>query len=135
MCIRDRSLLDIGRMFALVDEMPDIVDKENAYDLDVHSGKIEFQNIKVDGGMVENNLLMQFQSDILNKPVMSQNINEITSLGVGVASYLYFKKLPIEELGNYFSTEKTWSPNMNNDSRIKTLSLWYKAIERSKHWL
>ena len=96
---------------------------------------IEFQNIKVDGGMVENNLLMQFQSDILNKPVMSQNINEITSLGVGVASYLYFKKLPIEESGNYFSTAKTWSPNMNNDSRIKTLSLWYKAIERSKHWL
>ena len=96
---------------------------------------IEFQNIKVDGGMVENNLLMQFQSDILNKPVMSQNINEITSLGVGVASYIYFKKLPIEEMGNYFSTAKTWSPNMNNDSRIKTLSLWYKAIERSKHWL
>ncbi len=96
---------------------------------------IEFQNIKVDGGMVENNLLMQFQSDILNKPVMSQNSNEITSLGVGVASYLYFKKLPIEEFDNYFSTAKTWSPNMNNDSRIKTLSLWYKAIERSKHWL
>ena len=96
---------------------------------------IEFQNIKVDGGMVENNLLMQFQSDILNKPVMSQNINEITSLGVGVASYLYFKKLPIEVMGNYFSTAKTWSPNMDNDLRIKTLSLWYKAIERSKHWL
>ena len=96
---------------------------------------IEFENIKVDGGMVENNLLMQFQSDILNKSVMSQNINEITSLGVGVASYIYIKKLPIEEMGKYFSTEKTWSPNMNNDSRIKTLSLWYKAIERSKHWL
>ena len=96
---------------------------------------IEFENIKVDGGMVENNLLMQFQSDILNKSVMSQNINEITSLGVGVASYIYIKKLPIEEMGKYFSTEKTWSPNMNNDSRIKTLSLWYKAIERSKNWL
>ena len=38
-------------------------------------------------------------------------------------------------MGKYFSTEKTWSPNMNNDSRIKTLSLWYKAIERSKNWL
>ena len=96
---------------------------------------IEFENIKVDGGMVENNLLMQFQSDILNKSVMSQNINEITSLGVGVASYIYIKKLPIEEMGKYFSTEKTWSPNMNNDSRIKILSLWYKAIERSKNWL
>ena len=96
---------------------------------------IEFENIKVDGGMVENNLLMQFQSDILNKSVMSQNINEITSLGVGVASYIYIKKLPIEEMGKYFSTAKTWSPNMNNDSRIMTLSLWYKAIERSKNWL
>ena len=96
---------------------------------------IEFENIKVDGGMVENNLLMQFQSDILNKSVMSQNINEITSLGVGVASYIYIKKLPIEEMGKFFSTEKTWSPNMNNDSRIKTLSLWYKAIEKSKNWL
>ncbi len=96
---------------------------------------IEFENIKVDGGMVENNLLMQFQSDILNKSIMSQNINEITSLGVGVASYIYIKKLPIEEMGKFFSTEKTWSPNMNNDSRIKTLSLWYKAIERSKNWL
>ena len=96
---------------------------------------IEFENIKVDGGMVENNLLMQFQSDILNKSVMSQNINEITSLGVGVASYIYVKKLPIEEMGKYFSTAKTWSPNMNNDWRIMTLSLWYKAIERSKNWL
>ena len=111
---------------AVMPEMDDIQEK----DLD-----IEFENIKVDGGMVENNLLMQFQSDILNKSVMSQNINEITSLGVGVASYIYIKKLPIEEMGKYFSTEKTWSPNMNNDSRIKTLSLWYKAIERSKHWL
>ena len=45
-----QSLLDIGRMFALVDEMPDIVDKQNAYDLDVHSGKIEFKNIKFSFG-------------------------------------------------------------------------------------
>ena len=56
---------------------------------------IEFQNIKVDGGMVENNLLMQFQSDILNKPVMSQNINEITSLGVGVASSVSYTHLTL----------------------------------------
>ena len=40
---------------------------------------IEFENIKVDGGLVENNLLILFQSDILNKSVMSQNINEITN--------------------------------------------------------
>ena len=53
-----QSLLDIGRMFALVDEMPDIVDKQNAYDLDVHSGKIEFKNIKFSFGnrVILNNL-------------------------------------------------------------------------------
>ena len=40
-----QSLLDMGRMFALVDEKPDILDKKNAKDLDVHSGKIEFKNV------------------------------------------------------------------------------------------
>ncbi|MDC0543890.1 ABC transporter ATP-binding protein/permease [Alphaproteobacteria bacterium] len=45
-----QSLLDMGRMFALVDEKPDIIDKQNAYDLNVHSGKIEFKNISFSYG-------------------------------------------------------------------------------------
>ena len=47
---------------------------------------IKFESVSVDGGMVENNLLMQFQADIFNKKVNSQQINEITALGVGAAS-------------------------------------------------
>ncbi|WP_443644336.1 ABC transporter ATP-binding protein/permease [Candidatus Levibacter sp. Uisw_134_01] len=45
-----QSLLDMGRMFALVDEKPDIIDKQKAYDLNVHSGKIEFKNISFSYG-------------------------------------------------------------------------------------
>ena len=96
---------------------------------------IEFQNLKVDGGMVSNNLLMQFQSDILNKTIISQEINEITALGAGVASYIFAENLNIENVGDFISTFKTWNPNMSNDSRENLLTSWFKAIEKSKHWL
>ena len=95
----------------------------------------EFENLKVDGGMVANNLLMQFQSDLLDKAIHSQEINEITALGVGVASYLYVKALPLSTMGNYISPSKTWNPNMNNETRINSLESWYKAIEKAKNWL
>ena len=85
--------------------------------------------------MVSNNLLMQFQSDILNKTIISQDINEITALGAGVASYIFIKNLNIESVGEFISTSKTWSPNMSNDFRENLLISWFKAIEKSKNWL
>ena len=78
---------------------------------------------------------MQFQSDLLDKAIHSQEINEITALGVGVASYLYVKALPLSTMGNYISPSKTWNPNMNNETRINSLESWYKAIEKAKNWL
>ncbi len=96
---------------------------------------IEFQNLKVDGGMVSNNLLMQFQSDILNKTIISQEINEITALGAGVASFIFAENLSIENVGDFISTSKTWNPNMSNESRVNLLASWFKAIKKSKHWL
>ena len=96
---------------------------------------IEFQNLKVDGGMVSNNLLMQFQSDILNKTIISQEINEITALGAGVASFIFAENLNIKNVGDFISTSKTWNPNMSNESREDLLTSWFKAIEKSKHWL
>jgi len=95
----------------------------------------EFENLKVDGGMVANNLLMQFQSDLLDKSIQSQEINEITALGVGVASYLYVMDLPLSSMKNYITSSKTWNPNMSNDMRINSLESWYKAIEKAKNWL
>ncbi len=96
---------------------------------------MEFESVKVDGGMVNNNLLMQFQSDILDKTILSQDINEITSLGAGVASYIYANGYPIEKMNDYFSSSKSWSPNVSNDYRNKLLKSWNKAIEKSKNWL
>ena len=96
---------------------------------------MEFESVKVDGGMVNNNLLMQFQSDILDKTILSQDINEITSLGAGAASYIYANGYPIEKMNDYFSSSKSWSPNVSNDYRNKLLKSWNKAIEKSKNWL
>ena len=95
----------------------------------------DFESLKVDGGMVANNLLMQFQSDILDKSIHSQEINEITALGVGVGSYLYVMDLPLSSMGNYITSSKTWNPNMSNETRINSLESWYKAIEKAKNWL
>tara|TARA_B100001115_G_scaffold156473_1_gene128373 strand:- start:206 stop:697 length:492 start_codon:yes stop_codon:yes gene_type:complete len=95
----------------------------------------KFENLKVDGGMVDNNLLMQFQSDILGKSIHSQEINEITALGVGLASYLYIMDLPISAMSDYITSSKTWNPNMSNETRIKFLNSWHKAIEKAKNWL
>jgi len=95
----------------------------------------KFENLKVDGGMVDNNLLMQFQSDILGKSIHSQEINEITALGVGLASYLYVMDLPISAMSDYITSSKTWNPNMSNETRIKFLNSWHKAIEKAKNWL
>ena len=95
----------------------------------------KFENIKVDGGMVANNLLMQFQSDILDKSIHSQEINEITALGVGLASYLYVMDLPISSMSDYITLSKAWNPNMSNETRINSLKSWNKAIEKAKNWL
>jgi len=95
---------------------------------------INFESVNVDGGMVENNLLMQFQSDIFNKKVNAQQINEITALGVGAASYIYFNNLPLDTVGEFITNSQTWNPNMDSKQRDHYLSKWNKAISKAKQW-
>ena len=94
-----------------------------------------FDSVKVDGGMVENNLLMQFQSDIFNKKVISQELNEITALGAGAASYLYLNELPLENMNEYITQSSTWNPNMDTNQRTHYISKWNKAISKAKQWI
>ena len=94
-----------------------------------------FDSVKVDGGMVENNLLMQFQSDIFNKKVISQQLNEITALGAGAASYLYLNELPLENMNEYITQSSTWNPNMDTNQRTHYISKWNKAISKAKQWI
>ena len=95
---------------------------------------VKFDSVNVDGGMVDNNLLMQFQSDIFDKKVISQEVNEITALGAGVASYLFLKKLPLEHMGKYITQSKTWNPNIDPKQRTHYLNKWSKAISKAKQW-
>ena len=82
-----QSLLDIGRMFALVDEMPDIMDKQNAYALDVHSGKIEFKNIKFSFG---NRVILKNLNFVVN-PGHKVAIVGPTGAGKSTISKLLFR--------------------------------------------
>ena len=95
---------------------------------------ITFESVNVDGGMVVNNLLMQFQSDIFNKKVISQEINEITALGAGAASFLFINNLPLENMNTFITQSKTWNPNIDTKQRKQYLNKWNKAINKSKQW-
>ena len=95
---------------------------------------IKFDSVSVDGGMVVNNLLMQFQSDIFDKKIVTQEINEITALGVGAAGYLFVNNLPLKNMNSFISKSKTWNPNMDSGQRKLYVSKWNKAVNKSKQW-
>ncbi len=94
-----------------------------------------FDSVNVDGGMVENNLLMQFQSNIFDKKVISQEINEITALGAGAASYLFINNLPLKNMSSLISQSKSWNPNIDTKQRKLYISKWNKAISKAKQWI
>ena len=93
-----------------------------------------FEVIKVDGGMINNNLLMQFQSDIFDRVVSSQRVIEITALGVAAASYLFQNNLPLSTMSKIVTKSTSWNPNMDTDLRDKYINKWNKAVEKSKQW-
>ncbi|HNS61057.1 MAG TPA: FGGY-family carbohydrate kinase, partial [Anaerolineales bacterium] len=91
---------------------------------------------KVDGGMVFNELLMQFQSDILNVPVVRPKVAETTSLGAAYAAGLavgFWKDF--NELKNNWGRDKQWNPTMDSKVRKKLYSGWKKAVTRAFDWV
>jgi glycerol kinase len=92
--------------------------------------------LKVDGGMVYNELLMQFQADILDVPVVRPKVAETTALGAAYAAGLavgYWSSL--DELRQNWQVDRTWQPRMAEEQRVKLYRGWCKAVERSMHWL
>ena len=97
---------------------------------------IRLEVLRADGGMVSNNLLMQFQADILNRKVVLPSIKETTSLGAAYAAGLavgFFSS--VEELREHWSAEKTWKPEMDNTRREQMYRQWKKAITKSFDWV
>jgi glycerol kinase len=93
-------------------------------------------SLKVDGGMVKNELLMQFQSDILNCPVIRCKTSESTVLGAAYAAGLAvdFWKDQDDLIANW-SSDKSWQPKMDQAERDRLMRGWHKAIQRSIGWI
>jgi glycerol kinase len=96
---------------------------------------IPIRTLRVDGGMVVNDLLMQFQSDILNVPVLRPRTIETTALGAAYAAGLavgYWQDT--DDLARNWGVTRTWTPAMTQDSRTSLIASWHKAIARSFDW-
>ncbi len=108
----------------------EVVDAMNA-----DSG-VDLTSLKVDGGMVQNELLMQFQADVLDVPVIRPTVAETTSLGAAYAAGLatgFWSE--VEDLRANWGKDKEWQPKMDPQEREKEYAFWKKAVTRTFDWL
>jgi glycerol kinase len=97
--------------------------------------QIALSSLRVDGGMVVNELLMQFQADILNREVVRPVIQETTALGAAYAAGLavdFFSGL--DELRANWAVDQTWTPHFAQGEREELYRQWKKAVTRSFDW-
>ena len=96
----------------------------------------DLTELKVDGGMINNNTLMQFQADILGVPVIRPVVAETTALGAAYAAGLavgFWKDL--DQLRDRWQEGARWEPKMAALERERHLSLWKKAVSRTLNWV
>ena len=97
---------------------------------------VELTALKVDGGMVHNELLMQFQSDILGVPVVRPQVAETTALGAAYAAGLavgFWDNL--NDLRDNWQIARTWQPQMDSEQRERLYAGWLKAVTRTFDWV
>jgi len=97
---------------------------------------VGLSQLKVDGGMVTNELLMQFQADLLNVPVIRPRVIETTALGAAYAAGLavgYWSDLA--ELKANWAEDKRWLPDMAEARRNEGIAGWRKAVSRTYNWI
>jgi glycerol kinase len=110
-----------------VREVVDAMAKDSGIKLDV---------LRADGGMVVNDLLMQFQADILAKPVVRPMVKETTALGAAYAAGLavgFFQDT--DELVANWAVDRQWEPKMDAESSKRLYHFWKKAVTRSFDWV
>ena len=97
---------------------------------------VPFTELRVDGGMTANELLMQFQADVLGVPVIRPKVTETTALGAayaaGLATGFWSDQ---DELKERWAEDKRWEPNMDEDDREKEYARWKKAVQRTLDWV
>jgi glycerol kinase len=100
------------------------------------SGRGGLNSLKVDGGMVRNELLMQFQADVLGVPVIRPQVSETTALGAAYAAGLavgYWSS--IDDLRANWSADRIWQPQMDAAERNRLFRGWQKAVTRTFDWV
>ena len=108
----------------------EVVDAANAV------ADVPFSDLRVDGGMTANELLMQFQADVLGVPVIRPSVIETTALGAAYAAGLatgYWDSQ--DELRERWAEDKRWEPQMDSGEVDRRYAEWKKAVERSLDWV
>ncbi len=107
----------------------EVVDAMNA-----DSG-VDLTELRVDGGMVGNDLLMQFQADILGVPVVRPRVSETTALGAAYAAGLATGVWSSQaDLRANWGEDRRWEPTMDSDERSRLFARWKQAVERTYDW-
>ncbi|MBB1157645.1 MULTISPECIES: glycerol kinase GlpK [Amycolatopsis] len=97
---------------------------------------VPLKSLKVDGGMVVNELLMQFQADILGVPVIRPVVNETTALGAAYAAGLAVGFWESEDdIRTNWAKDKQWDPSMDESRREKEYRNWKKAVTKTFDWV
>jgi glycerol kinase len=97
---------------------------------------VTLKTLKVDGGMIKNNLLMQFQADILGVPVVRPRVAETTCLGAAYAAGLavgYWND--VQEMRDNWGADRRWQPEMSESRRERLYRDWKRAVERTLNWV
>ncbi len=97
---------------------------------------VELTALKVDGGMVHNDMLMQFQADVLGVPVIRPKVAETTALGAAYAAGLavgFWQNT--DEMRQNWGMDKTWQPVEDETARTKNYAEWKKAVTRTFGWV
>jgi glycerol kinase len=102
----------------------------------IDAAGVPFTELRVDGGMTANELLMQFQADVLDVPVIRPQVTETTALGAAYAAGLAVGFWSDQdELRERWAEDKRWEPGMDADVRARGYARWKRAVERSLDWV
>ncbi|GAB4331650.1 MAG: glycerol kinase GlpK [Candidatus Abyssubacteria bacterium] len=102
--------------------------------MEADSGR-KLEQLKVDGGAIKNNFLMQFQSDILGVPVIRPEVNETTALGAAYLAGLavgYWESL--KDISENWREEARFEPSLDKKERSRLYARWKRAVERARDW-
>jgi glycerol kinase len=97
---------------------------------------VDLTELRADGGMIANELLMQFQADILGVPVVRPEVSETTALGAAYAAGLATGVWgSLDELRANWGENERWTPAMADDDRVRLYTRWQRAVQRTLDWV